>query len=206
MPGMGRGDTVERTLGRAWSAIERGDARPAVKLLGEALAQRGLDAGDEADLRHALGAALDDLGDEAGRDREWLAVLRLDTELEDPEPLMPPDQFERLASAALEELPAEILERLGAVAILVDDRPTEGMVRDGIDPRLLGLYTGVPYPDQSSMGGGGYPEVIHLFQRNLDAECVDEDDLPAELRITVIHETAHYFGMSDEELHRLGLG
>jgi predicted Zn-dependent protease with MMP-like domain len=56
------------------------------------------------------------------------------------------------------------------------------------------------------MGGGGYPEVIHLFQRNLETEAVDEDDLAEEIRVTVIHETAHYFGMSDEELRRLGLG
>jgi predicted Zn-dependent protease with MMP-like domain len=203
---MNRGENAGRVLSRAWSAVERGDARAAGRILRDALSQRGLDREDEADLRHALGAACDDLGDEAGRTREWLAVLRLDAELDDPEPLMPSEEFEQLATEALAELPAEILERLRSVAILVDDRPTEGMVRDGIDPRLLGLYTGIPYPDQSTMGGGGYPEVIHLFQRNLEAEAVDEDDLAEEIRVTVIHETAHYFGMSDEELHRLGLG
>ena len=203
---MGRGDPAEKVLERAWSAIEREDPRAAAQLLHEALSRRGLDREDEADLRHALGAALDDLGDEAGMAREWLAVLRLDGELDDPEPLMPPEEFERLAAAALEELPAEILERLRGVAILVDDRPTKEMVLDGIDPRILGLYTGIPFPDQSTMGGGGYPEVIHLFQRNLEAETVDEDELAEEIRVTVIHETAHYFGMSDDELEKLGLG
>jgi predicted Zn-dependent protease with MMP-like domain len=203
---MRRGDPPDRVLERAWSAIERDDPRAAAQLLQEALSRPGLDPEDEADLRHALGAALDDLGDESGSAREWLMVLRLDMELDDPEPLMPPEEFERLASAALEELPAEILERLRAVAILVDDRPTKAMVCDGIDPRILGLYTGIPFPDQSTMGGGGYPEVIHLFQRNLEAETVDEDELAEEIRVTVIHETAHYFGMSDEDLQRLGLG
>ncbi len=206
MPSMRRGESVDRILDRGWSAIERGDARAAAKILRDAISRGHLDPGDEADLRHALGAACYDLGDEAGMIQEWLAVLRLDTELDDPEPLMSPEEFERLATAALEELPQEILERLRPVAILVDDRPTEAMVRGGIDPRLLGLYTGVPYPNQSSMGGGGYPEVIHLFQRNLEAETCDEDELADQIRVTVIHETAHYFGMREEDLRRLGLG
>jgi predicted Zn-dependent protease with MMP-like domain len=92
------------------------------------------------------------------------------------------------------------------VAVLIDDRPSELLVRDGVDPRLLGMFSGVSMPDQSTLGGAPFPSVINLFQRNLEGEADDDAELTEQIRITVIHETAHYFGLSDDDLERLGLG
>lgn len=191
-------------LARGWRLLESGEAQAAAALLRSALKRRPA-PGDEADLRHLLGQVLDELGDEDGMVREWLAVRRLDEQLEDPKPLLSPDEFEQVAERALEELPADLLERLRAVPIVIDDRPSAGMVEDGIDPRVLGLFHGVPYPHQSTMFGVAAPWTIYLFQRNLEAETRGPEQLAAEIRVTVIHETAHYFGLSDADLARLGL-
>ena len=194
----------EAALERGWQLLEAGAAGEAAALLRSALERRP-DPPDEADLRHLLGRALDELGDEKGMVREWLLVRRLDEQLDPPRPMFSPDQFERVAAQALDELPADLLERLRDVPIIIDDRPSIGMVSDGIDPRLLGLFHGVPYPDQSTMFGTAAPWTIYLFQRNLEAETRGTDELANEIRVTVIHETAHYFGLSDADLARLGL-
>jgi predicted Zn-dependent protease with MMP-like domain len=55
------------------------------------------------------------------------------------------------------------------------------------------------------MGGGPDTGLIHLFQRNLERECDDEKDLAEQIRITVLHETAHYFGAGEQDMHRFGL-
>jgi len=198
-------DAAWRTYDRAWSRLRRGDARAAVQLLCEHLARPDLPPDAEADLRHLLGRAFDELGDEEGMVREWVAVRRLDETLDPPRPRLSAEAFERCAEAALDELPVELRERLDRVAVVMDDRPSEAMIRDGIDPRILGLYSGVPYPQRSVLGSGAFPEVIYLFVRNLEAEARSERQLVEQIRITVVHETAHYFGLSDEELAGMGL-
>lgn len=198
-------DPVTRAYERAWRSLRGGDADAAVRILRDGLAAPGLTPADEADLRHLLGRALEDVGDDAGMVREWLAVRRLDEALDPPRPRLDPEEFERRATAALRELPSELRERLKSVAIVIDERPGEAMVRDGVDPRILGLYSGVPYPDRSVLGAGAFPEVIYLFSRNLEAEVGDKRELAEQIRITVVHETAHYFGLSDDELAGMGL-
>jgi len=183
-----------------------GDAPGAVASLRGLLEGSALDPEDEADARHLLGLALEEEGDRRGMIREWLQVLRLDTAHASGRPLLPTDEFAEVASDALLELPDEIQAWLANVPVLVDDRPSEDMVSDGVDPRLLGLFSGYAMPDQSSMYGALQPTVIHLFQRNLESEVDSADDLAEQIRITVLHETAHYFGYEDDELDRLGLG
>ena len=198
-------DPVTRAYERAWRTLRDGDAGSAARILRDGLAAPGLTPADEADLRHLLGRALEDVGDEAGMVREWLAVRRLDKALDPPRPRLDPEEFERRATAALQELPSELRERLESVATFVDDRPGETLVRDGVDPQILGLYSAVPYPDWSVLGAGALPEVIYLFSRNLEAEVRDERELAEQIRITVVHETAHFFGLSDDELAGMGL-
>lgn len=195
-----------RAYERAWQLLSEGAVREAAGVLTGALRTPRLSRADEADLRHLLGRCYDELGDEDAMVGEWLTVRRLDRELDAPQPRLSPEEFEERVDAALRELPGDLRDRLGAVAIVVDERPGEAMVRDGIDPRILGLYSGVPYGQRSFFGGGAFPEVIYLFARNLEAEAADDRQLEHQIRITVVHETAHYFGLSDQELAALGLG
>jgi predicted Zn-dependent protease with MMP-like domain len=181
-----------------------GEAGEAARILRQLLAGPELDPLDEAEARHLLGLACQEKGDRKGMVKEWLAVLRLDAAT-DPKPMMSAAKFEKFAADALDELPDEILAHLGNVSILVEDRPSESLVLDGLDPRTLGLFHGIAMPDQSTLGPGGATGLIHLFRRNLEREVEDTSELAREIRITVAHETAHYFGASEDDLRRFGL-
>jgi predicted Zn-dependent protease with MMP-like domain len=198
-------DDPEPWLGSAEVYLDYGEASEAARLLRELLADFELDPLDEADARHLLGLACDEKGDRKGTVTEWLAVLRLDAVNEDPKPLMSARRFEKVAAAALDELPEDILARLQNVPIFIEDRPSEALVLEGLDPRTLGLFHGIAMPDQSVLGGGTENGLIHLFQRNLEREAEDQDDLAEQIRITVLHETAHYFGADEADLQRFGL-
>ena len=193
-------------LGSAEVYLDYGDdpAEP-VRLLRELLAGPPLDPIDEADAHHLLGMAFENKNDRKGMVREWLAVLRLDAGNDEPQPVMSRAEFEDAAAAALDELPDEILSHLRNVPILVEDRPSESLVLEGLDPRTLGLFHGIAMPDQSVLGPGPSGGLIHLFQRNLEREAEDREDLAEQIRITVAHETAHYFGADEDQLGRFGL-
>ncbi len=206
-------DDPEPWLGTAEVYLEYYDEPgQAARLLRELLAGPPLDPVEEADARHVLGIACEGKNDRRGMITEWLAVLRLDALNDGPQPLLTRSEFEQIAADALDELPDEVLFSLRNVPILVEDRPSEALVLEGLDPRTLGLFHGIAMPDQSFLGPGPETGLIHLFQRNIEREVEDEEDadrqlrtLKKEIRITVLHETAHYFGASEDELRRFGL-
>jgi len=120
-------------------------------------------------------------------------------------PLLTPDEFEAVAEAALADLPQELLDHLGNVAIIIDERPSPEMAADGIDERVLGLYHGVPLNRRSVSFGAPYADTIHLFRANLERVCPTREALIERIRIVVWHETAHFFGYSEAQLRRMGL-
>jgi predicted Zn-dependent protease with MMP-like domain len=156
-----------------------------------------------ADALHMLGRIHDATGDRAATVTAWQEVRRLDLAAEAGELEISEDDVEQIAQQTLAELPTTIREKLERVPILIDDLPSEALVADGIDPRLLGLFQGTPMPE----GGELAPTVtnILLFRVNLQRACVDADHLAEEIRITVLHETAHYFGLDEADLEALGL-
>jgi len=198
-------DDPEPWLGSAEVYVEFGEPAEAARLLRELLAGPPLDPLDEADARHLLGIACEEKGDTKGMVKEWLATMRLDEANDAPQTRLSRDEVERLAAAALDELPEEILARLGNVPVFVEDHPSEALVIEGLDPRTLGLFHGIAMPDQSTLGPGPDVGVIHLFQRNLEREVEEDDELAEQIRITVLHETAHYFGAGEQDMHRFGL-
>ena len=193
---------IERAVERAWDQLDAGIAREVAAPLRELLA-RGVDDADRADLQHLIGMACEELGDREGMATAWLETLRLDI-ADDDAPGLGAAEFERVVADALDELPAEVLEHLRNVPVLADERPSAEMVADGTDPRILGLFHGVPMPDGSTLGSGS-AGTIHLFVRNIAAVSADEADLREQIRVTVLHETAHYFGFDEDGLRRLGL-
>ena len=156
-----------------------------------------------ADALHALGRVHEFTGDRTAMINAWQEVRRLDLAAPPGAVQVSEDELERIAQATLDELPAHIRERLANVPILIDDMPAIEVVDDGFDPRSLGLFTGTPMPED----GMSQPSVtnIHLYKRNLERSAVDEDHLAEEIRITVLHETAHYFGLDEDDLVELGL-
>jgi predicted Zn-dependent protease with MMP-like domain len=196
---------LEMELSEAARLLASGDAPAAAARLRGLVARGVLSPGREADARYLLGRALEICGDRAGMSDEWSLVLRLDAAAASPQPLMPADEFESVAEAALAELPRELLDQLRHVAILVADRPSAEMVAGGIDPRILGLYHGVPMIRRSTSFGAPYTDTIYLFRANLERVCATPAALAERIRVTVLHETAHYFGYTEGQLRRMGL-
>jgi predicted Zn-dependent protease with MMP-like domain len=107
--------------------------------------------------------------------------------------------FEALVERALDEIPDEIAALVSNLVVLVEDDPPPD------DPGLLGLYDGVSLTERSA-DHTGLPDRITIFRGPLLEMCAGEDELLREVRITVVHEIAHHFGIDDARLHELGYG
>jgi predicted Zn-dependent protease with MMP-like domain len=109
------------------------------------------------------------------------------------------EAFEALVERALDEIPDEIAGLVHNVVVLVEDEPPVD------DPDLLGVYDGVSLTERGT-DHTGLPDRITIFRRPLLEMCTDDDELVREVRITVVHEIAHHFGIDDARLHELGYG
>ncbi|MEX0805687.1 MAG: metallopeptidase family protein [Candidatus Binatia bacterium] len=112
------------------------------------------------------------------------------------------------AARVLDELPEEFREQLNNIEIVVHRRPSKRQLRemelDEHEEVLYGLYEGIPLPDRSAFDPPILPDKITLFFESLMEDFPDPDELREQIRRTVLHEIAHYFGMDDEEIEKLG--
>lgn len=108
----------------------------------------------------------------------------------------------------IDKLPKDFREQLRNVEIVVETRPSkELLLAEGLDPRedtLYGIYQGVPLPDRSALDPPLLPDKITIFAEPLLEDFPDPDELREEIRLTVLHEIAHYFGMEEEDIEDLG--
>ena len=113
--------------------------------------------------------------------------------------MQPPDwdRFEVLVEEALGLLPPELADAIDNVAVVLADRHDD-------EPDLLGLYEGIPLTERDEYGAMAMPDQVSIFRLPLSEMCHDDDELVAEVRVTVIHELAHHFGIDDDRLHELG--
>ena len=110
-----------------------------------------------------------------------------------------PERFEQLVARAIDDLPAWVHERLENVDVVVEPEPPPD------EPRLLGLYEGVPLTERGSDYGWTLPDRIALYMSTiLDEAGPDESSVRTVVAETVVHEIAHFFGITDERLHELG--
>ncbi len=119
------------------------------------------------------------------------------------------DEFARLVQESLANLPKEFADFLEEVPIEIRDRPTKKQLRSvGLkdDELLLGLYVGTSLPDRSVDAGIRLPDAIFLFQEDIELVSGSEEQLKEEVRITVLHEIGHHFGLDEDDLDRLGYG
>lgn len=163
------------------------------------------DEPDSADAHYEAALAYEDLERESERRRQMLEVLRLDA-LETHTPLSDCDgiicaEVER----TLGELPPAILERLGPVTILVEPRPSRALVESGVDARILGFFEGATSEELSGPDAPLTTTRILVFSHNLSAAFEGEAELREEVRITVLHEVGHFFGLDEDDMERLGL-
>lgn len=114
------------------------------------------------------------------------------------------ERFEQLVADALDSIPPELGDELENVAVVVEEWPTPEQL-DGRAGTLLGLYEGVPLTDRGPLSYAGVmPDHITVFRGPLCELAHDEADLAEQVRVTVLHEVGHYFGMDDDHLHDLG--
>ena len=115
--------------------------------------------------------------------------------------------FYELVERALEGLPPELSSLLENVAIVVDEWPdySTPLVADDPEDTLYGLYEGVPLTERGWGYSGVLPDKITIFRGPLERDF-ELDELEEQVRITVVHEIAHYFGFDEDRLEELGYG
>lgn len=163
---------------------------------------------DLSDGWYGLGASADELGDEAGKVAAWLRAHILDARApaDEAKDHLSEDDFADVAERALGELPDRARDLLRDVPIVIAERPSSEDVKAGMDPRLLGMFEGTPYPEAGPGGPVAQLARILLFRRNLEIAAQDADHLREEIRTTLIHETGHFFGLDEDDLEAVGLG
>lgn len=213
--------------GDAQTAVETLDELPPTQLPDETLELRAgrafLDLGEleaaedhfqqtivldpkNADAYHGLGMVYEEQDDTRAMVKAWLRVRELDLEDAGVPWTMTQEEFEGIGEHALEELPERIAKLLENVPIVAADYPSIEIVAEGNDPRMLGFFSGVPYPEKSHLGGAPHLDCVFLYKLNIERMAKDKDEATKEVRITLLHETGHFFGLSEEELEEMGLG
>ena len=117
-------------------------------------------------------------------------------------------QLRKEVSRVVDSLPRRFRDQLRNVEFVVEERPSPALLRaEGLDPRrdtLYGIYQGVPLPERSALDPPLLPDKITIFAEPLLQDFPDPDELREEIRLTVLHEIAHYFGMEEDEIDELG--
>ena len=104
--------------------------------------------------------------------------------------------FDDNVRAALDSLPPHVASALENVAVVVANENPE-------DPDLFGLYEGMPLPERGDVSGL-LPDTITIYRIPLEESFPDPGELRAEIRLTVLHELGHYFGLDEERIAELG--
>lgn len=163
---------------------------------------------DFADAHAELANVYELKGDRKRTIEHLLEVRRLDEE-QDRLVGFDPSEYEEFivetAKRTIMSLPPGFKKLIENVPILLEDRPSEDLVRDGFDPRALGLFDGANHEHHSGAKIVDAPTRIVLYTANLTASCENEEELAEEVEITVLHELGHYFGLEEEDMERLGL-
>jgi predicted Zn-dependent protease with MMP-like domain len=110
---------------------------------------------------------------------------------------MDPQRFDELVADALDLIPPRLAAEMDNVVVLVSDRHPD-------EDDLLGLYEGVALTERDTHYAGSLPDTITIYRDALLDICDDDEQVVEEVKITVIHEIAHHFGIDDDRLHELG--
>ena len=112
------------------------------------------------------------------------------------------EHFVKVVEEALDSLPQEFRSRIRNVAVLIEDMPPNHPSPQSGQQRglLLGLFHGVPTTKKSIFALPTGPDYIVLYQKNIEAVCSSDAGVREQIRLTLIHELGHYFGMDESQL------
>lgn len=122
---------------------------------------------------------------------------------------MTDEEFEDAVQSGIDSIPEEFLDELENVAFIVADEPEEmDFEGDGLyteEGDLLGLYDGLSLAERDSgYGVGDYPDTITIFKGPHERLGGSRAEVLEEVRRTVVHEVAHYFGMDEDQVDEMG--
>ncbi len=121
---------------------------------------------------------------------------------------MDQNEFKEEAARVLERLPKEFRNRLHNVEIVIEKKPQKSQLKAmGLDPQrsvLYGLYEGTHLSERSALHPPLLPDKITLFSESLTRDFQDPTELRNQIRLTILHEIAHYFGMDEAKIEKLG--
>ena len=109
------------------------------------------------------------------------------------------EDFEVAVADALDAIPEDLARQMRNVVVLVEDDPPHGA-------QLLGLYEGIPLTSRGDGWAWVLPDRITIFRNPILSRCTGREEVVDEVRVTVIHEVAHHFGIDDHRLDELGWG
>lgn len=109
------------------------------------------------------------------------------------------ERFEELVDLGLDQIPEEFVRHMNNTVILIGTYHPES-------PYILGFYEGVALPERTFSNSGHLPDAITIYKNALEDMCSTEEELIEQVKITVIHEVGHHFGLDDDDLHALGWG
>lgn len=115
------------------------------------------------------------------------------------------DEFEKIVEEGIRAVPEKFLRKLDNVAIVIDDEPTPAQRKKlNIHPSwtLFGLYEGVPQASRGANYTAVLPDKITIFQKPIEDESIDKEDIKRMVRDTVWHEIAHHFGMDESRIRQ----
>ena len=118
-------------------------------------------------------------------------------------------EFGRLVEQALAEVPEPFAQFLEEVPVEIRDRSSPAQRKAagvGKNDLLLGLYRGIARTERSVEHSGQMPDVIYIFQEDIELASDGEENLVEQVRVTVLHEIGHHFGMDEDDLDELGYG
>jgi predicted Zn-dependent protease with MMP-like domain len=110
--------------------------------------------------------------------------------------VMSPEEFEEHVRAALDDVPPELAKALENVAIVVEDENPE-------EPDIFGWYDGLGPTNERA---GALPDRVVIYRLPLVDSFPDPEELRREIRITVLHEVGHFFGLDEKRIRELGYG
>jgi predicted Zn-dependent protease with MMP-like domain len=116
-------------------------------------------------------------------------------------------EFDKVVKRAISGIPIELRQHLDNILISVQNRPTRELIEEVDQPPdepLFGLFQGFPLSERSLTSPPLFPDTILLFQEPLEEACETLEELEEEIELTVVHEVAHFFGITEERLAELG--
>lgn len=115
-------------------------------------------------------------------------------------------EFEELVTEAISSLPEKFRERMENIAVVIEDLPSQELLREmkiRSPYGLLGLYRGVPYSRRGFWYRNVLPDKIIIFKKPIEIRCRNKEEIKESVRKVVIHEIGHYFGLGEADLRKI---